>query len=308
MNKAPRLSIVISPSGLEQHIPRLLHSLSRQGPHLWETEVIFSQFASGIDLSETGRQWQEILEGLVVKVENRNSETAAQALNQAFELSEGEFIFHLTPRTRLAPDCIGSFLNLFGDSPETSIAYSDYVRTGAGPFLPGESGLTTLPEFDPVLLRTRNIVGPAAMMRRKVWEDGKEFKANTMYMDWNFWIGAAQNGHEFKRLARPLYTHDGSGQATFRTRAADGGSKAMLVVNNHAFFKGSQVRWALSHLRGEKWATAHRLAEIPDSKDVQAMTNEFVAHARGFSKARFHNALQQSTGPSLAQALLAVLL
>ncbi len=308
MSGSPRLSIIISPSGLEQHIPRLLHSLSRQGPQLMGAEILLSQFASGQDFSETKRQWQGLLPETEIIAVDDKAETITQALNNTLNKARGEFILHLSPRVRLIPGCISRFMSVFDGSPEISVVYSDYVRTGSGPFLPGESGLATLPDFNPTLLRARNIVGPAAAMRREVWKDCGEFKSNTMYRDWDYWIRAALRDHRFEHVSRPLYAHDGSGQMTFRTRAADGGAKAMVVINNHAFFSGTQVRWALSHLRGEKWATGHRLAEIPDSKAIQAMTSEYVALSRGISRSISHNTLHRSGGPSLAQALLGILL
>ncbi len=278
MSSQSLISIIVSDMETHPSLPRLLQSVARQSTGLDRTEIFIA--GNGSHPSSSTSIWSAITGIDNIHLIHLDKGTLpSQARNQAAAEANGEFIIFLRPDYRLDPKYIITALSVFTDKPETDVMYTDYIRLA-----PKKSsvrpGMLQLPDFDDALLQTQNILGPAVMLRREAWERTQGFRANTMYRDWDLWIQAALTGSEFYHVNYPLASCE-HGKVTFKERAEDGRYKAMIVINNQAYFHMHTVRWALAYLRGDGWTQAFNFMTIPGPMEVARMMHDFQMKQMG---------------------------
>lgn len=255
-----------------QSLPRMLQSVARQADGLEELQIIIA--GSGDHPDDVVSLWTAIT-GInnIQLITVDNDATVAQARNKAIEQSDGDLLLFLRPDYRLDPKYFTTALSVFNDNPEADLMYSDYIRL-APKKSSDRPGMIQLLDFDETLLQSRNILGPAIMMRREAFDRTEGFRDNTFYRDWDMWVQAAATGSTFYHVNYPLASCEHQ-KISFRERAEDGRCKAMIVINNQSYFHMHTIRWALSYLRGNAWAQAFNYMTIPSAMDVTRMMTEF---------------------------------
>ncbi|WP_250645463.1 glycosyltransferase family 2 protein [Salidesulfovibrio onnuriiensis] len=227
--------------------------------------------------------WDEILHDTSIRVHPLPAGTnAGDARNSAIEHSLGSYLLCLRPDYRLDPKYLSSVLAKLNEPAGQDIAYGDYIRLPNRENRAIKSGYVPLPDFNHDLLRTSNILGPAVLFRREVWEESDGFRDNTVYTEWDFWVQAALRGREFVHVSYPLASCDNR-PTTFRERAEDARGKAMIVINNQAYFHMHTVRWAMAYLRGDAWASSWAFMRLPGPMDVSRMMFEHNVQRMGAS-------------------------
>lgn len=279
MGVASHVSIIVS--DLENHhsLPRMLQSIARQSTGLDGVEILVTGNGSHApaDLSA----WSAIAGTDAIRIVEAAPDGApGETLNAAVAKSVGDLILFMRPDYRLDPKYLTTALSVFTDCPDAEIMYPDYIRLAPDRNAGVKSGLVQLPDFDDSLLQTMNFLGPAVMMRRRVWERIHGFRDNTTYRYWDLWVQAAAMGSGFFHVNYPLASCEHA-RIPFRERAEDGRRKAMIVVNTQSYFHMHTVRWALSYLRGDPWAQAFNFMTIPDSIEVTRMMHEFNMKSMG---------------------------
>lgn len=289
MNRNTLLSVIFAMTENTAGPPRLLASLARQSEGRSRTEVVavsptaFPRFTSSL--------WQEISGSRnVTLVETERTASVTEQLNLGGMQASSQYLLFLAPETRLDPKFLTSILTVFDENPKTDAVYSDYIRL-VRDASSAESGFVQLPGFSVSALQSRNILGPAVCYRRTVWDQDIRFRANTTYHEWDYHVQATLTGASFFHIPYPLVTAE-QGKPSFKARAEDGRSKALLVINNQSFFHPHTVRWALCHLRGETWATQHALGVIPGPLDVTRQFNDHILHRIGAHRTT-QNAIRQ---------------
>ena len=278
MRSRNRVSIIVSDLETHPGLPRLLQSISRQSTGLADVEIIVA--GNGTHTPSDLTAWRAITNIDAVRLEDCGaSATPASARNKGAALASGDLILFLRPDYRLDPKYLTTAMSVFEDHPETGIMYADYMRlapkgTGSRP------GMVQLPPFRPALLQAHGFLGPGALMTRQTWESTQGFRENTAYRDWDLWVQAALADTSFYHVSYPLASCEHR-KVSFRERAEDGRYKAMIVINNQAFFHMHTVRWALSYLRGEKWAEAFGFMTIPGPMDVSRMMHDHAMRTMG---------------------------
>ncbi len=263
------VSIIVSDLETHPGMPRLMQSVARQSSGLEHTEIVVA--GTGTHAPSATSIWSAItdIEDISLLTMNSNT-TPAQARNAAIKAARGDLLLLLRPDYRLDPKYLTTALPLFADNPDIDIMYTDYIRLVPKNASSGRPGMVQLPDFDETLLQTRNFIGPAVMFRRRAWETTQGFRDNTIYRDWDLWVQMASAGNTFYHVNYPLASCEHA-KTTFRERAEDGRCKAMIVINNQAYFQMHTVRWALSYLRGEAWAQAYGFMTIPGPMEVTRM-------------------------------------
>ncbi len=224
--------------------------------------------------------WQAVTGIDAIRLEEMDDAiTPSAAKNIAAEQATGDKLLFLQPDYRLDPKYITTALSVFDDHPETDIMYSDYIRLAPSD-KSGRPGIVQLPSFREGLLQARGFLGPAVLLTRKAWESVQGFRENTVYSDWDLWVQTALAGNHFYHVNYPLASCEHR-KTSFRERAEDGRCKAMIVINNQAFFHKHTVRWALSYLRGESWAEAYSFMTIPGPIDVTRMMHDHAVKTMG---------------------------
>ncbi len=279
MSTKSLVSIIIS--DLENHpsLHRLLQSISRQSTGLDQIEIIIA--GAGNHPASSPSLWTAITGIDNIHLENiDNSATPAIARNTAANTANGELFLFLRPDYRLDSKYMTTAFSVFSDHPDTDIMYTDYIRLGPKGNGSTQTGMVQLPHFNHESLQARNILGPAVLLTRKAWESTHGFRSNTIYRDWDLWIQAVLAEKQFYHVNYPLASCEHR-RITFRERAEDGRCKAMVVINNQAYFHMHTVRWALSYLRGDSWAEAYKFMTIPDSMAVSKMMHDFTMKQMG---------------------------
>lgn len=267
------VSIIVSDMETHPSLPRLLQSVARQSTGLDRTEVVV--VGSGGHSPSAESIWSAITGIDDINLITVDDETTpAQARNRAAEIARGSHLIFLRPDYRLDPKYMTTAISVFSDYPEADVMYSDYIRLAPKKTPTIQPGMVQLPEFDEKLLQTRNILGPAVMIRRDTFERTDGFKDNTIYRDWDLWVQIANMGSGFYHVDYPLASCEHS-KVTFRERAEDGRCKAMIVINNPSYFHMHTVKWALAYMRNESWAQAFGFMTIPTPMEVTKMMHDF---------------------------------
>ena len=125
----------------------------------------------------------------------------AAARNAGIAASSGRYLLPLDADDILLPGMLDRTVALLDHEPRVAIAYTDQLQFGT------VDRVVRLVEWDPELLRRRNIFAATALYRREVWEavGGYDPEMRDGYEDWDFWIGAAESGFEARRLPEPLF-------------------------------------------------------------------------------------------------------
>lgn len=274
------VSIIIQLTEHDARLPRLLHSLAQQKKQVDRAEILI---AAPEDLPVRDIVlWNDILHDGSIRITPLPPGTApGESANKTIRSSTGSYLLCLRPDYRVDPNFFSTVLQTMADNPDIDVAYPDYIRLPYKGNRSVKNGYTPLPDFSHDLLRTGNFLGPAVMFRREVWDASDGFRDNTTYSQWDFWVQAALRGFGFEHIPYPLASCDHR-PVTFRERAEDARNKAMIVVNNQAYFHLHTVRWALAHLRGDAWAASWDFMHLPGPVDVSKMMFEHnVRRMRG---------------------------
>jgi len=274
-----RVSIIVSDLETHPSLPRLLQSISRQSKGLDQMEIIVA--GNGSHSPSAPSLWKAITGIDSIRLENlKDSTNPAMARNTAAAAANGDLLLFLRPDYRLDPKYMTTALSVFSDHPDTDIMYTDYIRLAPRKNSRTQPGMVQLPHFRDDLLQTQSFLGPAVLLTRNAWESTQGFRDNTVYRDWDMWVQAALAGNRFYHVNYPLASCEHR-KISFRERAEDGRCKAMIVINNQAFFHMHTVRWALSYLRGDAWTEAYSFMTIPGPMDVTRMMHDFTTKQMG---------------------------
>lgn len=267
-----KLSIIVPNHNYGRFLPRLFAALSAQTLGLGSVEIQFVDDQSTDDSLDVATTLGNALpcarfEAYSLPRVGRPGPVRNSGLTRA----HGEYLICLDPDDIPAPEYLETCAQTLDQDPSLGLAYTDFLLA---------EGETTrkirLPEFDPELLRTQNIVAPTAMFRRGVWEKSRGFRRDTAYEDWDFWVQAAQNGFTGKRIPKVLYTHCVHGaNYSLAARAEDGRAKALIVRENEGFFPAKTRQWAKALLAKEPWAAPMTRGVIPRPEDVDALREAF---------------------------------
>lgn len=273
------VSIIVSDLETNPSLPRLLQSISRQSTGLDHLEIIIA--GNGNHPPSIPTLWTDITGIDNIKLELLDdTSTPARARNSAAASATGDYLLFLRPDYRLDSKYLTTAFSVLRDHPDTDIIYTDYIRFAQKTDSATHSGMVQLPNFSEELLQTRSFLGPAVLFTRNAWESTQGFRDNTVYRDWDLHIQAALAGNNFYHVNYPLASCEHH-KISFRERAEDGRCKAMIVINNQAYFHMHIVRWALSYLRGDSWAEAYNFMNIPSPMDVTKMMHDCAMKQMG---------------------------
>lgn len=260
MPHSTNISVVIPNHDYGRFLPGCLEALARQDVDMAGVEVLLVDDASTDGSAALARR---LLPGMPFGawrvLELPRQGRPGPVRNAGLELARGEFLLCLDPDDKLLPGFLATGLAALEDGG-ADVAYGGYVL---------HEGRTlrkvTPPDYAPALLASQNILPPTALMRRRVWDLGARFRADTAYEDWDFWIQAALLGGRFARVeGAALYLHRQHGaNYSVRARAQDGRAKALIVAENPGFFPPHTRAWARGLLRGEPWARQGPRGLIP---------------------------------------------
>lgn len=265
MHRTHTLSIIVDSRWGTHHLPRLFQSLAWQTSGLDRVEVVVLQD----DAVPQGPAalWPSLLPCTFSAVVRRPGETDHQRLTRARQEATGDLLLHPDPTTRFTPYFLQDVLHEFDSRRGLDVVCTDFVDLGRAAM-----GLVRLPRFTRWRLRTRNILGPQAVIRAGSLAQLPGPRADSPFVAWDLGVQGALAGFSFSRLDRALYSCALEPEEPSEAVQA----AAMVVVHNQAFFREDVVRWALAAVRRTPWALAQVAHRIPGAREVRQLYRDHV--------------------------------
>ncbi|MDC0336356.1 glycosyltransferase, partial [Pseudodesulfovibrio sp.] len=229
----PVLSIVIPNYNYGHFADRFFGSLAAQSMTLDEVEFFFVDDGSSDDSIEKATAWSHTLscQSFTILTPPRSGRPGL-VRNAGLEQAKGNSLLCLDPDDTLEPEYIKTCVTTLDENPDIDLVYTDYCENSSA-----VKREVVLQDFNQGLLRTQNIIPPAAMYRRRLWDSGVRYRDNTEYEDWDFWIQCLMAGARFLHIPRILYNYElHEGNYSQHAEANDGNAKARIVQNNPDFF------------------------------------------------------------------------
>lgn len=262
------LSVVIPNHNYAVFLPDILGDLSRQHGGLSDVEIILADDASSDCSAQLAATLLKSMDTAVAEViclprQGRPGPVRNAGLSRA----RGDLLVCVDADDRLEPTFLSALRSALDENPDADLAYCDYVHQEQD-----ERCTVRFPKYDDDLLRMQNILPPAALMRRSLWERLAGYRADTAYEDWELWLQCAEAGFRPVRVAEPLLIHRVHGQNySLRAVQEDNAAKAAIVLSHPQFFPPATRTWARGVNNGVPWALAAPRGIIPDAELVDRL-------------------------------------
>lgn len=264
----PILSIVIPNYNYGRFADRFFTSIATQTMPLAEVEFLFVDDGSTDNSIDRAGWWGKRLPCNRFRiVAPPRSGRPGLVRNNGLSLARGDYLLCLDPDDTLHPEYLARCISALEERPEVDLVYTDYVEV-----LPNGVREVRLPDFNRGLLRTQNVLPPTALYRRWIWESGIEYRSNTDYEDWDYWIQCQSAGARFLNIHGFMYNYAfHGGNFSNDARKNDGVAKADIVLNNPDFFHPHVVEWARGVKKGRVHSQAFYRGYIPKPNDVRKL-------------------------------------
>ena len=127
----------------------------------------------------------------------------ATARNNGIAISTGRYVLPLDADDALLPAMLERTVGLLEADDSVAIAYTDYQRFGS------EEGIVASGPWTVEQLCYSCPLSSTSLYRREVWTATGGYNPNMRhgYEDWDFWIGAAEQGFLGRRIPEPLWKY-----------------------------------------------------------------------------------------------------
>lgn len=150
-----------------------------------------------VDDGSTEPATHAALDALPAEVEVVRQENAGvvAARNAGLARVRTPYVLFLDADDRLAPGALTAMRSALEQHPEAGYAY------GHQRFFGSWNGVMRFPEYDPLRLLDRHLIGLTALARREVLDDTGGFDpAFEAFEDWELWLNALAHGHRGVRV------------------------------------------------------------------------------------------------------------
>jgi hypothetical protein len=139
------------------------------------------------------------------QVINQANHGLAHARNTGIAAARGRYILPLDADNKIRPIYITRGVEVLDQFPEVGIVYGDVAYFGE------QNLVWALPDFDLDRLMLGNFIDACAVFRKQVWRDcggyDQHMPDRLGYEDWDFWLGAAEQGWQFYHLDTVTYDY-----------------------------------------------------------------------------------------------------
>ncbi len=198
-------------------------------------------------------------------INQKNSGQPAITRNRGIEAAAGSYILPLDADDKLAPQALESYVNALRKTGTVNVVVFGWMQTFGS-----HQQVWKTRSFAPDALLRRNQLPSSALFHRRVWEEQNGYSTNCKgYEDWDFWIGAAENGAAFVNVAAVTFLYRETESASLH----DFGQNrhewnfANIVLNHHSVYEDDEVEWASAYLKEH--------AEAPEKRDMHPGDEKF---------------------------------
>ena len=240
-----RVAVVIPCYAQAEFLPATVASVCAQT--YGELEIVIVDDGSPDDTAVVADRLATAHTERSVRVLRQRNQGLSASRNHGIAATSAEYVLVLDSDDLIAPTFVEDCVRVLDARPDISIAYGQQRYFGE------ENGYPRMPEYDFVLLTTRNLFPCTALCRRRAFDEvGGYNERMTSYEDWDFWIGCGERGHFGQFVPHAVFCYrKRKGSMLAYARARDTQLKAQIVLNHPLLFSPEQAAWAQGVLAGE---------------------------------------------------------
>lgn len=228
----PRFSIIVTTYNFELYARAAAESALNQSEA--DKEVIL------VDDGSTDGTVQAVRDLPNVTILQQSNAGVAAARRTGFNASRGEFIVFLDGDDLLEPDYLRDTHDCLMRHDGAAFCYTWMRCFGA------RDDLMTLRAFDEeVLILEGNYIGIGALQRREIFEQVGGFGQLPSHEDWDYWIGAVDQGFKGVLLEKALYLyrqHQSGASRNYDWETHGRELKRLMRKRHPAFYYRNRIR------------------------------------------------------------------
>lgn len=221
------VSVIVSCYNQAQYLSECLESVIRQTYNNWECIIVND---GSTDDSEKIIQRYTSKDSRFVYLFIKNSGVCV-ARNIAINHSKGRYLFSLDSDNYFHPECLKKCINVFNESKNTKLVYTEAQLIG------NNSGLWHLPQYTYATILRYNMIDNSAMFLREDFDRVGGYRTNMVNSleDWDFWVAllAPYTDDQVIKINEPLYYYRTT--ATSRNAMLIAQGKYSLMTDNIVF-------------------------------------------------------------------------
>jgi glycosyltransferase involved in cell wall biosynthesis len=199
MTKSCKVSVIMPCFNHGEFLPEAVASVKKMQRD--DVEIVV------VDDGSTDEGTRKVIDGLsgqninVIRQENLG---LAAARNTAVKASQGEYILPLDADDRLRSGWMEGAIAILDSQPKVGVIYGDAQCFGT------RTDRWCVGPFNSEQLLNWNFIHCSALYRRCIWEQNGGYDGGMPVQgleDWDFWLGALENGWEFEYLPEVFFDY-----------------------------------------------------------------------------------------------------
>ncbi|MFC1733290.1 glycosyltransferase [candidate division KSB1 bacterium] len=198
-SSVPLISLVIPCYNHGRYIKDTIKSVLMLHRGLYEVIIV----DDGSDDPETIKILNNIIDPDIQLIRQKNM-GLAEARNAGIKKARSKYILTLDSDNTIDPAYVYQAIDILDRNKEVGVVYANHRFFGSS------NGYKEVENFSLQRLLIGNYIDACAIFRKKVWENNQGFDPDMPvqgYEDWNFWIGASNNGWMFHHLPDYLFDY-----------------------------------------------------------------------------------------------------
>ena len=240
----PLVSVIIPCYNYAKYLPEAVNSVVNQSYSNWEI-IIVNDGSTDNTIDVAHELISSNPKRKIKLISQDNSGNPAVSRNSGIAESNGKYILPLDADDILAKDALKLYVDAAGKSTSKNIVVYGWLKT-----FDATSNLWQTRNFQPYEILRKTLIPYCSMFHRSVWQTQNGYSTNVGYEDWDFWIGAVENGTGFINLPQITTlrreTENNSRQKSDRKKHEL--NIAGIIKNHQNSFEDEEIKWATFYL------------------------------------------------------------
>ena len=259
----PLISVIIPCYNYAKYLPEAVESVIAQTYKNFEIIIINDGSTDNT---------KEVAEDLIRKnpnhkikfIDQPNSGKPAIARNNGISSAAGSYILPLDADDKLPADALENYVRAALNAVSDNVVVYGWMQR----FGNSSDCWKTVP-FESNRLLRRTLIPSSSFFHRSVWEKYEGYATNVGYEDWDFWIGAAENGALFIHLPQVVMFHRETENLSQQgiDRKKHELNVAGIISNHPNIYEPEELQWAI------KYSAEH--SESPVKQSIHGVNEQF---------------------------------
>jgi glycosyltransferase involved in cell wall biosynthesis/ADP-heptose:LPS heptosyltransferase/ubiquinone/menaquinone biosynthesis C-methylase UbiE len=240
----PMVSVIIPCYNYAQYLPEAVESVINQTYKNFEIIIINDGSTDNT---------KEVAEDLIINnpnykiklVDQPNSGKPAIARNNGINVSAGSYILPLDADDKIPCDALEKYVRAALKINNNNVIVYGWMQKFGNITDCWKTGTC-----EPNRLLRRTPIPSSSLFHRSVWERNEGYATNVGYEDWDFWIGAAENGAAFINLSQIVMFHRETGSISRQIidRKQHEFNIAGIISNHPNIYEPEELQWSIEYL------------------------------------------------------------